>query len=183
MSKFFQTSIKKEKSINRVKANDKSNDKNNDKVKIDLNNKKKNTKKFIISPIKEFKEDQYNCNKINNEYIENSEHIFNKLNNNSKYNINYDCNNLNNVNYINNSPIKCYSPISSVSNYSNSNFSNSSNLSNPSNPSNSSNNFNTMNYNKCVSPLYSNTDIIKNKNYNSNILSTIYYEPINNNDY
>ena len=55
MSNFFQTSIKKEK-LNRSKNNDNKTifQKGTDKgLNNDSNNKKKNTKKFMISPVKE----------------------------------------------------------------------------------------------------------------------------------
>ena len=91
MSNFFQTSIKKDK-LNRSKNNDKTSlQKGLDKGITNSNNKKKNTKKFMISPVKEnanenvydidinlYKKKQHIVDTINQD-----EHIFNTIKNKS----------------------------------------------------------------------------------------------------
>jgi hypothetical protein len=138
MSKFFQTSLKKEKNL--LESN--SNDKNEKRKHVEIENKKKNTKKFVMSPIKEIPKEINTCTnnspKINK--YEN-EHIFQIIHNESNENINNDEDML-----INNENSSCKS------------------------------NFSFM-YNKCVSPLYTNTNVDVNK---KSILSSLCYEPIDN---
>jgi hypothetical protein len=98
MSNFFQTSIKKEK-LNRSKNNDNKISKEKDKNANDISNKKKNTKKFLISPVKEvinvnYKKYEDNLNS-NNSNI-NNEHIFNNINEKTPFKLSYNNNNKDN---------------------------------------------------------------------------------------
>ena len=161
MSNFFQTSIKKEK-LNNLKNNDnKSSSKGIDKNSVDSNKKKntKNTKKFIISPVKEISKN--NLKKYNDDYNEknkkslelsdhdinhnmNDDHIFNIINEKTSFKLSYNDDN-DNLNDDNNQYNKDFRNKLSFKN------------------------------NKCVSPLNTNTENVK-----KSISSTLSYEPLYN---
>ena len=75
MSKFFQNTLKKEKllNLNRTKTND---GRLLSEKKTEQNTKKKNAKKFMISPTKEIKNNSENC-EISNDTIVDSLNINN----------------------------------------------------------------------------------------------------------
>ena len=183
MSKFFQASLKKEKTLNISRENDPP-----------ITQKRKNTKKFMISPVKNPKNEKYiNFNEINksektsyktnnclisNNY--NEKHVFNIVNKNS---INIENTNSNNSiidnineidsNYTNTSPIT-YNYLSKKSK-------------NSTKQNDQFNIYNIVEHNitpsfqdekiyNCVSPLYSNTDIIYK---NNNISSMLFNNDLN----
>lgn len=147
MSKFFQSTLKKEKTFNRKKE---------EIISCDSAEKKKNTKKFMISP-KDYEKDKTkspqlisnnidNVDNINNKNTDESEHIFNIINNDF---INLS-NNIKNIKSSNNK-------------YENDSCFNIQNT-------NSINKSLSLMYNKYSSPLNTNIDYSQ-----KNVLSTMYY--------
>ena len=159
MSNFFQTSLKKEK-LNRLEGNKrtKNNEHKNDRNGTnDTLNKKKNAKKFMISPVKE-------SSKENDEYKNNYNQTMKKNITNSQYNNdnknNFSKNQLEHSNILTNivmSPLK--KGDEKVFNK-------------------DENNYDTFSFkynNIHASPLYTNTETIK-----KSISSTLCYEPLYN---
>lgn len=174
MSKFFQASLKKEKTLNITRDNEPP-----------ITHKRKNTKKFMISPVKNPKNEKYiNFNEINkseksyktnnclisNNY--NEKHVFNIVNKNSINTENTNSNNsiIDNINeidsnYTNTSQIayNCLTKKSKISTKQNDQFNIYNIVEHNITPS-----FHDENIYNCVSPLYSNTDIsYKNNNISS----------------
>jgi hypothetical protein len=153
MSKFFQASLKKEKTLNISRENDPP-----------FTQKRKNTKKFMISPVKKNKNDKnviskeiykteknYETNEPS-ENIYNEKHIFNIINKNQLNNNHDICDNNINIDNLNN--FKQSSKFSLV---------------NQENNINITPQFNDNKLYNCVSPLYSNTDT-NHKNISSQLL-------------
>jgi len=181
MSKFFQASLKKEKILNISRDNDPP-----------IQHKRKNTKKFMISPVKNPKNEKYiNYNEINkseksyktndclisNNY--NEKQVFNIVNKNSinTENINLHNSIIDNIkeidsNYTNTSPItyNCLTKKSKNSTKQNDQFNIYNIVEHNITPS-----FQDENIYNCVSPLYSNTDI----SYKNNNISSMLFNELN----
>ena len=161
MSKFFQNTLKKEKllNLNRTKTND---GRLLSEKKTEQNTKKKNAKKFMISPTKEIKNNSENC-EISNDTIVDSLNINNYKKRNKNFCIQENDPEFNENNGRNNFLYNLNM------NMTNSNIQ-------TTNDTISTSTKNVYINNRCVSPLYTNINNLKQSN--SGINSVLHYEHI-----
>ncbi len=157
MSKFFQTTLKKEKllNLNRTKTND---GRLSSEKKTEQNTKKKNAKKFMISP--STKEIKINCTDLSENCV-------------SQYKDITDNSNTENYKKKHNNCVKENTPKKFNRNYNE--YDNILYNNNDTNIQNTIGMKNEYINNRCVSPLYTN---INNSNKHNSINSTLHYEHI-----